>query len=406
MEAHRSSGRLLSPPVSEKVRVVVVRGHQVTPWELRPWERLPDRFEVSYLDSESNLYDAGPLSLDRIPVRTLRDRLPRGRVFDIAASAAGDRYLGLEQALAGADVVHAEELSYWFAGDVARCRGRLGYKLVQTVWETLPMLDAYRNREARRNRRAVLDNTDLFLPATERARDALLLEGVAGERVEICPPGIDTERFATAPAPAQPPREHLVLSPGRLVWEKGHHDVLRALAALRRGLVESPAEAPPRALVVGSGPEADRLREHARELGLADAVEITSVPYDEMPGVFARASCMVLASLPHAGCELPPMSNRYRCFWEEQFGMVLAEAMAAGLPMIAARSGAIPEVVRGSARLFDPGDWIDLARALAEGPLSRPPATRVEHDPDLVRRYSTEAAAERLASAYDRLAAI
>jgi glycosyltransferase involved in cell wall biosynthesis len=223
--------------------------------------------------------------------------------------------------------------------------------------------------------------------------------------MEVCPPGIDTERFATAPGPASPPPEHLILSPGRLVWEKGHQDLLRALASLRRGLVESPAAAPPRALIVGNGPEADRLRAHARELGLADAVEITSVPYDEMPSVFARASCMVLASLPHAGCELPPMSNRYRCFWEEQFGMVLAEAMAAGLPIVAARSGAIPEVTRGAARLFDPGDWVDLARALAEGPLSRPPAARVEHDPELVRRYSTEAAAERLASAYDRLTA-
>jgi glycosyltransferase involved in cell wall biosynthesis len=391
--------------MSERVRVVVVRGHQVTPWELRPWERLPERFAVSYLDSPSNSYDAGALALDRIPVRTRRDRLPRGRLFDLASGFAGERYVDLEQALAGADIVHAEELSYWFAADVARCRERLGYRLVQTVWETLPMLDAYRNREARGNREAVLANTDLFLPATERARDALLLEGVAAERMQVAPPGIDTDRFASAPAPDPPPREHLILSPGRLVWEKGHQDVLRALAALRQGLVAAPEGPPPRLLVVGSGPEGDRLREHARELGLGDRVEITSVPYDEMPSVFARASCMVLASLPHAGCELPPMSNRYRCFWEEQFGMVLAEAMAAGLPIVAARSGAIPEVVRGGARLIDPGDWMELARALAEGPLAQPPATRVEHDAELVRRYSTVAAAERLAAAYDGLLA-
>jgi glycosyltransferase involved in cell wall biosynthesis len=390
--------------MSERVRVVVVRGHQVTPWELRPWERLPDRFAVSYLDTPSNMFDAGALELDRIPVRTRRDRLPSGRLFDLAASAAGDRYLDLDDALDGADIVHAEELSYWFAADVARCRDRLGYRLVQTVWETLPMLEAYRNREARANRQAVLENTDLFLPATERARDALLLEGVAKHRMVVCPPGIDTERFWTAPAPDPLPAEHLILSPGRLVWEKGHHDVLRALAALHRGLVATPAGPPSRVLIVGAGPEAQRLREHAQELGIGDAVEITSVPYGEMPNVFARASCMVLASLPHAGCELPPMSNRYRCFWEEQFGMVLAEAMAAGLPIVAARSGAIPEVVQGGARLFDPGDWMELARALAEGPLGHPPATRVAHDPELVRRYSTDLAAERLAAAYDGLA--
>jgi glycosyltransferase involved in cell wall biosynthesis len=392
--------------VSDAARVVIVRGHQVTPWELRSWERLPERFSVACLQTGSNMFDASSLSLDRIPIRTLRDRLPRGRLFDIVAGVARDRYLRLEPALAEADVVHAEELAYWFAADAAKHRRRLGYKLVQTVWETLPLLEAYRNREARANRRLVLDGTDLFLPATERARDALLLEGVPEERIEMCPPGIDTERFSAAAIPDPPPREHLIVSPGRLVWEKGHQDVLRAVAALRRGLVPSAAASPPRVLIVGSGPEEERLRAHARELGIADLVELASVPYPGMPGVYSRASCIVLASLPHAGCELPPMSNRYRCFWEEQFGMVLAEAMAAGLAIVAARSGAIPEVTGTSAELFTPGDWLELARTLAEGPLSRAPGTRVEHPQELVRRYSTASAAERLAAAYDRVLAV
>jgi glycosyltransferase involved in cell wall biosynthesis len=386
------------------VRVIVVRGHQATPWELRPWERLPERFSVAYLGTASNQFEADAIPLERIPAPALRDRLPGGPLFDLAVRAAGDRYLKLDKTLAGADVVHAEELSYWFAADAAKHRNRLGYKLVQTVWETLPMLDAYRNPPARRDRRQVLDATDLFLAATERARDGLLLEGVDADRIAVAPPGIDVERFSNAPPPKSPEAEHLILSPGRLVWEKGHHDVLRALAALHRGLVPTSAP-PPRGLFVGSGPEATRLRQHAEELGIGDFVEFASVPYDEMPSVYARASCMALASLPHAGCELPPMSSRYRCFWEEQFGMVLAEAMAAGLPIIAARSGAIPEVTQGSAELFDPGDWRALAEALARGPLSRPPGTRVDHPADLVARYSTTAAADRLAAAYDRVLA-
>lgn len=385
--------------------VVIARGHQVTPWELRPWEELPERFLVSYLLTGSNAYDAGGLRLAPLPVRTLRDRLPRGRLFDLAAGVARDRYLDLDGRLAGADVVHAEELSYWFSADVARQRRRAGWRLVQTVWETLPFLEAYRNREARENRRLVLEGTDLFLPATERARDTLLLEGVPEEKMELFPPGIDVERFRTAPPPDPQPAEHVVLSPGRLVWEKGHHDVLRAVAALHRGLVPSPAPAPPRVLLVGSGPEEGRLLAHARELGIGHAVEVRSVPYDEMPAVFASASCMALASLPSAACELPPLSGRFRCFWEEQFGYVLAEAMAAGLPIAASTSGAIPEVVEGSAELFAPGDWMGLARILADGPLSRPPAARVEHPPELLRRYSTTAAAERLEAAYDRVLA-
>ena len=378
-----------------------MRGHQATPWELRPWASLSDRFDVGYLQTPSNAYDVGELGLDARPVKTFRDRFPRGRVGDFLGSALGDRYLDVDDDLRGADIVHAEELGYWFAADVARRKERLGYRLVQTVWETIPMLRAYRNREARKNRDAVLAATDLFLPVTERAREALLLEGVPSEKLTVCPPGIDLERFGAAAA--SEPNEHVVLSPGRLVWEKGHQDVLRAVAALHRGLVDAPdAARRTRVLIVGSGPEEARLMEHARELGLEAFVEIRSVDYDEMPSVFASASAMVLASLPNAGCMLHPFDVPH-CFWEEQFGLVLAEGMAAGLAIVASRSGAIPEVCGDSANYFEPGSWMELARLLAAGPLARKPGERVEHDPERVRSYSLEASANRLATAYDTL---
>jgi glycosyltransferase involved in cell wall biosynthesis len=118
--------------------------------------------------------------------------------------------------------------------------------------------------------------------------------------------------------------------------------------------------------------------------------------------VFAAASCMVLASLPTATAQLHPFDVP-RAFWEEQFGMVLAEAMAAGLDILAAHSGAIPEVLAGAGTSFAPGDWPELARRLAEGPLSRAPGARVDYPAGLVRRYSTAAMAERLAGAYDRV---
>jgi glycosyltransferase involved in cell wall biosynthesis len=99
---------------------------------------------------------------------------------------------------------------------------------------------------------------------------------------------------------------------------------------------------------------------------------------------------MVLASLPVPG-------------WEEQFGMVLAEAMAAGLPLLVSTSGAIPEVAGESATYFSPGDWVGLAQALAAGPLAGAPGARVEHPAERVERYSTAAAATRLAAAYDQV---
>jgi glycosyltransferase involved in cell wall biosynthesis len=378
--------------------VLIVRGQLVTPWELRPWAELPDRFEVSYLLTRSNEFDTGSLPLRARPVTSVRDRLPRGALGAAAAGVAGERYLSdAEGAYAEADVVHAEELSFWFAADAARRKRRHGYRLVQTVWETLPFLRAYRNRHARRHRDEVLAATDLFLPATERARRALLLEGVEEERILVCAPGIDVERFGARSL--EPPREHVVLSPGRLVWEKGHQDVLRAVALLaRRGLR-------PHVRIVGRGPEEARLRAHADELGIGERVTIGPVSYDEMPAAFASASCMVLASLPAAMASLHPFGSPPRAFWEEQFGLVLAEGMAAGLDILASESGAIPEVLGGEGTLFAAGDWPALAEHLAAGPLARAPGERVNYPDELVRRYSTGAMAERLAAAYDRVLA-
>lgn len=397
--------------------VLIVRGHLVTPWELRPWRELPERFDVSYLLTRSNGF-AVPEGLRSVPARALRDLLPRGAIGELGAGVLGDRYLFAESAFAAADIVHAEELSFWFAAEAARRKRRHGFKLVQTVWETLPLLNAFRNRHARKNRELVLAETDLFLPATERAADSLRLEGVEEERIRLCPPGIDLKRFSATPpagrtaagqepARSREPTAHTIVSPGRLVWEKGHQDVLRAVAALHRGMVTRPdgSLVAPRLKIIGSGPEAHRLRAYAVELGVAESVEIGAVPYDGMPAVFACASAMVLASQASASAAYH-LFDVPRAFWEEQFGMVLAEAMAAGLAIVTTTSGAIPEVLAGTpADLVAPGDWLAMARALAAGPLRRPPGARVSYPRDIVDRYSTIAAAGRLTAAYDELLA-
>jgi glycosyltransferase involved in cell wall biosynthesis len=361
-----------------KPRVVLLRGHSANPWDIRPWELLRDRFDLRLLVTGSNAFDVSSVDLPTERIDAVRDRLPRGRAGDLAALAVGDRYLGLEAKLAGADLVHAAEIGVPYSHGPALLRDRLGFGLVLTVWETIPFGEAYRRFRGRRQRRETIPRVDLFLPTTERARRMLVLEGAPPDRCEVAPPGIDTTRFH----PTAPPSDHLVLSAGRLVWEKGHQDVLRALAWLRGSGRDV------RALIVGAGPDGGRLRAHARDLGVDDLVEWRSnVAYDEMPSVYARASCFVLASLPTP-------------FWEEQFGMVLAEAAASGLPVVAASSGAIPEVLGGRGRLFPPGDWQALADALAA--LTGAPPGREDYA-ELMERYSLEAAAARYAAAYERV---
>lgn len=352
-------------------RVIVLRGHNANPWDLRPWEELADRFDVLCLVTGSNRFDVSTARVPRARIRALRDYVRS----DLAVRIPGDRYLGLGRRLAGADIVHSAELGVWFSHQPALLKESLGFKLVLTVWETIPLGATYRAFRGRAYREQTIPRVDLFLPTTERARECLLLEGAPSERIEVCPPGTDVGRFRDAGIR----EEGLVVSPGRLVWEKGHQDVLRALAALRRGLV--PGE-PPRLLIVGSGPEEGRLLRYANDLGVADLVEICSLPYERMPEVFARASRVVLASLSTP-------------IWEEQFGMVLVEAMASGAPIVACASGAIPEVVGDGAVLVRPGDWLGIARALA----APPPAP----DPERVARFSATAAADRLAAAYERV---
>jgi glycosyltransferase involved in cell wall biosynthesis len=374
-------------------RVLLVRGHQANSWHLRPWRHLTDRYDVTVLRTRRNWFDTESLGVKSREARALRDVLPAGRIGHALSRVPGDRYLSPRDAFEGADIVHSQDLGFWYSMQAAKHRRELGYQLVLTVWETIPFLDAYRNVRTRPYRRRVLEATDLFLATTERARAALLLEGAPADRVEVVPPGVDDELFASAAAPAAPPSEHVVVSAGRLVWEKGHQDVLRAVAALRRGALPDvdPGTPLPRVLIVGAGPEEGRLRRHAAELGIEDRLELReALPYAEMPALYREASCLVLASLPV-------------WFWEEQFGMVLAEAAAARLPVIASASGAIPEVLRGQAPTFAPGDWTELARLLASGPLSRPPGERVDYQEGLTNLYSGRAYAERLAVAYQRV---
>ena len=366
--------------MTERPRVVVLRGHHANIGELRPWELLLERFDVEIVTTASADQELEGLGVPWTTARTRRDRLPRGRLGSLSTQLIGDAYLDPEPLVRGAAIVHTAELGPWFAAQPARLRQRHGFRLVTTVWETIPFRSTFRTARAASNRRALLAETDLFLPTTERARRCLLLEGAAPERIQVVEPGIDVERFAGGPAPAG--EGHLIVSPGRLVWEKGHYDVIRALAACAGDA---------RLLIVGAGPERSRLLRYAGDLGLADRVEIRSVPYDEMPSVFAGASCVVLASLP-----IPT--------WEEQFGLVLAEALAAGAPIVASSSGAIPEVLHGSgAPLFTPGDWHELANLLDTGPLGRQPGERVAYPVGVVQRYSTRAAADRLAAAYERV---
>jgi len=92
--------------------------------------------------------------------------------------------------------------------------------------------------------------------------------------------------------------------------------------------------------------------------------------------------------------------------WHETFGLAVAEAMSHGVPTVAARIGALPELVRDgrTGLLFNPGDADDLARAMRQlwddPELCRQTGAQARRD--VAERFSPNAYCERLLAAYHR----
>lgn len=135
--------------------------------------------------------------------------------------------------------------------------------------------------------------------------------------------------------------ERVVLHVGRLSREKCVDDVIKAFAIVRKSCMDVSL------LIVGDGPDRQRLEACARELGVHEHTVFTgSIPYAELlaSGLSDSADVFLTAS---------PMESQ---------GMVIVEAMACGLPIVAVEACAIPEMVGEAALLAAPHDTEGLAR--------------------------------------------
>ncbi|AEA24965.1 GDP-mannose-dependent alpha-(1-6)-phosphatidylinositol monomannoside mannosyltransferase [Pseudonocardia benzenivorans] len=154
--------------------------------------------------------------------------------------------------------------------------------------------------------------------------------------LEHLPPGIDTATFRPDPAARARLRARyglgeapVVACVSRLVARKGQDMLVRALPALR-GRVPGT-----RLLLVGSGPDHDRLRRLAVSAGVAEHVVFTgAVPADELAAHQAVADVFAL-----------PCRTRGGGLDVEGLGIVLLEASACGVPVVAGNSGGAPETV-------------------------------------------------------------
>lgn len=192
--------------------------------------------------------------------------------------------------------------------------------------------------EKRRVRRA-----DRILTTSRYAADCIERRyGISADSVRIVPELIDLKAWRSAlDAVPQEARERPgILCVAHLYPRKDLATLLRAVALLRTRAVLR---------VIGNGPEFGRLQRLSRESGITDRVSfLDHVPFAELAGEYRRADLFCLPSR------------------QEGFGIVLLEAMAAGLPIVAARAAAIPEVVPDGecGVLVEPGDAAGFARAI------------------------------------------
>jgi starch synthase len=250
------------------------------------------------------------------------------------------------------DVVVSLELHAPIGPQVSRLARSLHVPHVVAIWETLADNPLYSVPPWRNVQRRIVRDASLFVCFTERARRHAIARGCEPSRCVVVYPGIDTQTFRPDSRPPSPDRPLLFV--GELRPDKGIEDVIRAFDLAHARGIEA------RLVVIGQGP---------LEREVADAA--VSRPYLEYRGRVVRHE--VAESMRRARALIvAPFRRR---FWEEQFGYVYAEAMASGIPVIATRSGAIPEVVPAENRIVDEHDIDGLAEAIAWS--AQPEATDV-----------------------------
>jgi glycosyltransferase involved in cell wall biosynthesis len=216
--------------------------------------------------------------------------------------------------------------------------------------------------EARQERGApyrMLKSLSFLEAANARAAEAVLSTsvyccnaihqhyGIRQERMRIVPEGIDLPYWQEVARTTHYSGDGAtILCVARQYPRKHVADLLRAMPLVRRIVPRA------HAVIVGDGPEHAVLQRLAVELQLGDSVQLLgSIPDDlAVARLYRSADLFCLPSV------------------QEGFGIVFLEAMASGLPIVATRAAAIPEVVPDGqvGKLVSPGNITDLAESIAE----------------------------------------
>jgi glycosyltransferase involved in cell wall biosynthesis len=205
------------------------------------------------------------------------------------------------------------------------------------------------------------------------------------KKVRIIHSGVDTQRFH--PDGERYPKDGVltIVFVGQLIPEKGVDLLIEAV-----GRISNTIDQPFILRIAGAGHQRSALERRAAEV-LPGRVEFIG-QVEDVPTLLRSADLAVFPSR-----------------WEEAFGLVIAEAMACGTPVIVSNAGGIPEVVGGGGRVglvFRNGDVNDLERQirfLIAAPELRARMRQAARE-RAEREFSMERMIEQYASLYEELA--
>lgn len=194
--------------------------------------------------------------------------------------------------------------------------------------------------------------------------------------------GVDTTAFRPRAAGLEPSDGPLTIGyVGRMLPGKGLNILAGALDKIKGEAWQL--------LVVGDGTERPVFEQRLAASGVLDRARFTgAINFDQVPAYFHKIDVLVLPT---------ETTKRVR----EQFGRVLVEAMACGVPVIGSTCGAIPEVIGDAGLVFSEGDPESLAGALRQALSDKGLRERVaQAGLARVERYSWDRVADRTYQLY------
>ena len=191
----------------------------------------------------------------------------------------------------------------------------------------------------------VLNTASFLIPGNQEGEKVLRQWGYQGSLAVMPQIGVDTHLFT--PDLVKRDRQQFNIGfLGRLVPEKGIELLLSAL----QGLVNRGFKC--HLILCGSGSQEKTLRQQAKALKIENCVSWQeAIPHQEAPAIISQFDVLVLPS-------------RTIDTWKEQFGHVLIEAMAMGIPVIGSTCGEIPNVIQHDELIFPEEDVKELIAIL------------------------------------------